>query len=254
MGLKSDELRANTHLASIEQQKISAVNNLTLSRMRLALATGGQPGDEADVAEEAQLKPPARDLAAFIETAQAERRDLMAAERGRDQADAELARARSRFLPTVAAFGSWQMNDRDTPFGRDHDSWTAGVALRWNIFDGFRNWHGAAKAQSLRSAASEMLEQTRKEVGFQVHEAWLRRIESVKRREVAASSVAAAEEAVRLLSKRFENSLANMVELLDAQSALNQARANLVDSDANVILATGGLYQAAGIFLKEMGQ
>jgi len=43
-----------------------------------------------------------------------------------------------------------------------------------------------------------------------------------------------------------------MVELLDAQSALNQARANLVESDANLMLATGRLYHAAGIFLKEV--
>jgi len=43
-----------------------------------------------------------------------------------------------------------------------------------------------------------------------------------------------------------------MVELLDAQNALNQARANLVESEANLMLAAGRLYQVAGIFLKEV--
>jgi outer membrane protein TolC len=252
LGLKSDELRATTQLAAMEQQNISAANNLTLARMQLALATGGQPGDELDVAESVQLKRPERELAGLIGLAQQERSDLRASERGKEQADAALLQARSGFLPAVGAIGAWQMNDKNSPFGRDHDAWMVGVSLRWNIFDGFRTWHGSGQAQASRSAANELLEQTRKEVSYQVYEAWLRRIEAEKRREVASSAVAAADEATRLLAKRFDNALASMVELLDAQSALNQARANLVESDANLMLATGRLYHSAGIFQKEV--
>jgi outer membrane protein TolC len=252
LGLKSDELRAATHLAGMEQQKISAANNLTLVRMQLALATGGQPGDEIDAGEPVQLKRPDQELNGLINLARQERRDLHAAERGKEQADAALLQVKAGFLPVVGAFGSWQMNDKATPFGRDHDSWMAGVSLRWNLFDGFRTCYGTAQTQATQSAATERLEQTRKEVSYQVHEAWLRRIEAEKRREVAGSAVDAADETVRLLAKRFDNALASMVELLDAQSALNQARANLVESEANVMLAAGRLYQVAGIFLKEV--
>ncbi|SJZ35484.1 Outer membrane protein TolC [Trichlorobacter thiogenes] len=252
LGLKSDELRAATQLAAMEQQNISAANNLTLARMQLALATGGQPGDELDAAEAVQLKRPEQELAGLIGLAQQERRDLRASERGKEQADAALLQARSGFLPAVGAVGAWQMNDKNSPFSRDHDAWMVGVSLRWNVFDGFRTWYGSGQAQASRSAANELLEQTRKEVSYQVHEAWLRRVEADKRREVASSAVAAADEATRLLAKRFDNALATMVELLDAQSALNQARANLVESDANLMLATGRLYHAAGIFLKEV--
>lgn len=82
LGLKSDELRAATQLAAMEQYHISAANNLTLARMRLALATGGQPGDELDVAEPVQLKRSEQELSGLISTAQRERRDLQASERG----------------------------------------------------------------------------------------------------------------------------------------------------------------------------
>lgn len=252
LGLKSDELRAATQLAVMEQQNISAANNLTLARMQLALVTGGQPGDELDVAEPVQLKRPERELSGLIDTAQKERRDLQASERGKEQADAVLLQARAGFLPTAGAVGVWQMNDKNSAFGRDHDAWMIGVSLRWNIFDGFRTWHGSGQAQASRSAAVEKLEQARKNVSYQVYEAWLRRAEAEKRREVASSAVASADETTRLLAKRFENALATMVELLDAQSALNQARANMVESDANLMLATGRLYHVAGIFLKEV--
>jgi hypothetical protein len=45
-----------------------------------------------------------------------------------------------------------------------------------------------------------------------------------------------------------------MAELLDAQSALNQARASLVESEANHALAGGQVYYSSGIFLKEMNK
>jgi outer membrane protein len=252
LGLKSDELRAGTQLATMEQQKISAANNLTLARMQLALATGGQPGDEVEAAEAVKLKLSAQDINSLIGLAQQNRRDLQVAVRGKEQADAALLQAKAGFLPSVGAFGSWQMNDQNTLFGKEHDSWMAGVSLRWNIFDGFRTWHGTGQAKAARSAAVEQLEHARKEISYQVHEAWLRRIEAEKRHEVASSAVAAAEEATRLLSKRFENALASMLELLDAQSALNQARASLVESENNLVLATGRLYHVAGIFMKEV--
>jgi outer membrane protein TolC len=73
-----------------------------------------------------------------------------------------------------------------------------------------------------------------------------------KRREVARHALLDAEETVRLLSRRFENSLATMAELLDAQSALNQTRASLVESEADHALAGGQVYYTSGIFLKEM--
>lgn len=252
LGLKSDELRAATHLATMEQQHISAANNLTLARMRLALATGGEPGDEVDALEAPFLKPPVENVKQLVEIANNRRSDLHASERSRDEAEAMLIQARSGFLPTLGAFGSWQMNDRTTPFGRDHDSWMAGVSLRWNIFDGFRSYHGISQATANRAAAKELLEHSRKEVTYQVYEAWHKRAEAEKRLSVASSSLASADEAFRLLSKRFDNALATIAELLDAQSSLNQSRANLVESEANMMLATGRLHFAAGIFLKEV--
>lgn len=254
LGLKSDELRADTHLSMAEQQAISAANNLTLARMQLSLALGGQSGQQLDTDGAVSMRSPEQHLDSFVQLAQQQRRDLLASERNKDQADAALLQTQARFLPTIGAFGSWQMNDHSQPFGREHDSWVAGISARWNLFDGFRTWHSSSQKRAERSAAAELLAQTRKEVSYQVHEAWLRHQEAEKRLTAARNAVSAAEEATRLLSKRFENALATMLELLDAQSALNQARASLVESDTALTLATGRVYYAAGTFLKEVQQ
>lgn len=252
LGLASDELRAATHLATLEQRRISADHTLLLARMQLALATGGSPGDGIDTAETVRLEVPGHSLEYLLSAARSARPDLRVAERERERTEAALSRARSGFLPTVNAFGSWQMHDAATPFGRDNDAWMAGASLRWNLFDGLRTWHGVGQARAERAAAAELLGEREKEVGYQVHEAWLRRIEAEKRSEVARVAVAAAAETVRLLAKRFDNALATMIEVLDAQSALDQARAAAVESEADLHVATGSLYHAAGLFLKEV--
>jgi outer membrane protein TolC len=169
-----------------------------------------------------------------------------------EKSDASYRLARSEYLPTVGAFASYQLNAKDTPFTSDNDAWTAGVSLKWNIFDGFRHYSERQRAVYGQSAAREMLESTTKDVRYQLKESYIRRDEAGKRLEVARNAVQDAEETVRLLMKRYENSLATMAELLDAQTALNQTRANLAETEAGYALAGGRVYYMTGTFVKEM--
>ena len=252
IGLKSDELRARTHLATIESQLITAENNLVLAQMRLALVVGIPNGSRIEPAEPfIGLAVPfqAQELMA---SALENRTDLRLSRAELEKSAAAVKLARSAYLPSAAAFAAYQMNAENTPFGNDNDAWSAGISLKWQIFDGFRRCREQDRATAGRSAAAEMLEQSVKETAYQVQESLLRREEMEKRREVARHALLDAEETVRLLSRRFENSLATMAELLDAQSALNQTRASLVESEANHALAGGQVYYTSGIFLKEM--
>jgi len=252
VGLKSDELRARTHLAALESQLISAKNNLVLAQMRLALVVGIKNSDRVEPAG------PFIDVAGpfqaqeLIASALENRSDLRHARVELDKSAVAVKLARNAYLPSAGAFASYQMNAENTPFGSDNDAWSVGINLKWQVFDGFRRGREQDRATAERSAAAERLANSVKEAAYQVQESLLRREEMEKRRDVARHALLDAEETVRLLSRRFENSLATMAELLDAQSALNQTRASLTESEANHALAGGQVYYAAGIFLKEM--
>ncbi len=252
VGLKSDELRARTFLSEMEQQLISARNALTTARLRLAQVTGGDPGESLDTSEE--IRSPTVVLGAdeLSRLALENRPDLKEAEKTVDKADAGVRLARGSYLPTIYASAAYQMNDRDIPFGRDNDAWMAGINLRWEIFDGMRRSNEVGKARAMRESAAEYRENFRREVLLQVTESGLNRDEAANRLEVARHAVQDAEEGVRLIGKRFEGSLATMVELLDAETALTRSRALVVESESDLALATARLYQAAGIFLKEV--
>ena len=252
VGLKSDELRARTHLAAIESQLITANNNLVLAQMRLALVVGIKSGSRVEPAEAFTGFTGHFQTQELTASALENRNDLRQYRAELEKSAAAVKLARSAYLPSAGAFASYQMNAENTPFGNDNDAWMAGISLKWQIFDGFRRYRERDRATAGRSAAAEMLEHSAKEITYQVQESLLRREEMEKRRDVARHALLDAEETVRLLGRRFENSLATMAELLDAQSALAQTRASLVESEADHALAGGQVYYSSGIFLKEM--
>ena len=251
-GLKSDLLRADTHLATIDQRLLSARNNLTLARLRLGMLIGAPEGEELELLQ----MPPVSDqppvLAALLDDAHQRRLELRRGRTAREQATSAQDAALSAYLPSVAGFAGYQLNDHRNPFHPEHDSWMAGINLRWNLFDGFRREHRIQEARAQQAAAEQSLEQLRRETDLLIRASLLQREESDKRRQSSQTAVAAAEEAVRLLSRRYEHALATLLDLLDTQTALNQARADLADSEAERLLSTARIWQTSGILLQEV--
>jgi len=253
-GLRSDELRARTYLAAIEQNLLADNNTLTLTKMQLENLLGFKEGENIDVDDAVAIVTPEKNRDELVRVALDNRSDLQQTKVGLEKADAEIRRANRSYLPTVTAFASYQLNARDIPFGSDNDSWIAGGALTWQIFDGFSRRSEYGKAVANRSAASELLENKRKDIRYSVRESLLKHDEAVQRLEVARRTVQDAEETVRLITRRYENSLATMFELLDAQTVLNQTRAGLIENEADLALSGGRVYYANGTFLKEMSK
>ena len=252
VGLKSDELRAKTFLSEIEQQQITANNNLLLAKMKLNRATGGDVGELLDIRDGVEVLHPAEDVVALKKLAQQNRIEIKAMEKDVDKAALGVRMARSAYLPSIYADASYQLNARDVPFGKDNDSWFAGASLRWELFDGMRRSGELKKNVAMERAAAEYVDDYRQDVDLQVAESVLRYQEAVKKTEVARNSVIDAEESVRLIEKRFQNSLATMSELLDAQTALNRARANVVEMENQMALSAADIYLATGTFLQEV--
>lgn len=252
VGLKSDELRSRTHLSMVEQQHISIRNNFVLAKMKLALLIGLPESNLYEISgfQENIAIPAMSDT--VISEALDTRVELKQSHVDLGKSDAALKLAKSEYLPTVGAFASYQLNAQDAPFTADNSAWTAGVSLKWQLFDGFRTNSERKRALAGQAAAREMLESATKDVRYQLKESYIRRDEAGKRLEVARHALQDAEETVRLLTKRYENSLATLVELLDAQTALNQSRANLVETEAGYALAGGRVYYVTGTFVKEM--
>lgn len=252
IGLKSDQLRATTALSEAEQRRLTARNDLLLARLRLNLAVGGRAGEALDISETPSVAEPALAQGDLVALAQKSRPDLRVAEKAVEKGEFGVRQAALAYLPTIYAGAAYQVNDRDTPVGFDKDSWSIGVNLRWELFDGRRRAHEKQRAELSWQAAAARLEHERREAAFQVTESVLRRQEAELQLESARAAVKAAQEGARLTTLRFQNGLSSMVELMDAEVALNGSRANLVEVENSFLASTGELYYRAGVFLKEV--
>jgi outer membrane protein TolC len=158
--------------------------------------------------------------------------------------------SKAEWLPRVGLTAHYAWHDEDNPFGSAAESWAVGAGLNWELFDGLRRSSATARATAERQAAAAKLDDARREQEFRLAEARLRTEEARLQRESARAAVVAAEESRRLLQQRFETGLADLADLLAAQTALDRARYDAVNAEGRHLLALGNIQFQAGCFVQ----
>ena len=132
------------------------------------------------------------------------------------------------------------------------------MGLRWNLFDGLQRESNVSKAAFERRKAQEVHRGRMDQASFQVTRAYLGIREAQRRVEIARAAAASAEEGVRKIRSRYENQLGRMIDVLDAQSALNQVRADAVKAENDLRHSRALLLYVTGALLpwaeKEAGR
>jgi len=249
VGQYADTLRARTALSEARQRQNAARKNVSLARraLGLLLATGDSP-DVGDALPELTVK----DLSFYGQTAQ-RRGDLQALAFRAEIAGQGVRAAEAGYFPYIGVGGAYQFNDHNDPLRPEGKSWQVTAFLRWELFDGARRGYERSKARHLESRSREFLSAMQQGVSYRIYEAYLNVEEAGKNMELARETLATAEEGGRLLRLRYENELAPLGELLNAQTVVEQARAGLVDRSTDYRLALFALSFESGTILRDLG-
>ena len=145
------------------------------------------------------------------------------------------------------------MNDHNIPFGSEGQSWQVVASLKWDIFDGTRREHEKKKALAKIAETSEYLDGLKKELSYNVYDAYLGVDEAKKGLELAKFAHRAAEEGRRLVKVRYESSLSAIVDLLDVQMSLDAARADVIEREGAYLTAMANLGFQSGSILTDLG-
>ncbi len=248
-GLFSDVLLARTGLLEAEQGLVSAKKDEAVARRMLGLLLGV----DSEISASESVEPIARKELDYYLSNALNRSDIRSMSKRYENSKNGVDLARSAYFPMLGVGGSYFLNDHESPFGSEGQSWQVSAFLRWNVFDGMLGSHESIKAKHLSNEALSRLEGAKMSAAFNVRRAWLAVDEAASRKELASSALRSAEEGERLIKLRYENSLSPIADLLDAGSSLERARSVLVMSEDALASALLELSLESGTILKDLG-
>lgn len=240
--------------AQVSRQRmllIEARNQRDLAGARLARLIGAdieQPVEAA--ATLAAPGAPPSPLAQLVDQARDGRAERRAIEFRIDAADERVVAASRSLRPTVVVAGGVDLarpNPRIFPRAdRWEESWDASLNVNWPLWDGGRRAADVERAAHRADAAREQLAEFDSLVALEIREHLLA-LDSGRAAVAAASdAIAAAGEAHRVVTARYEAGVAIQAEVLDAELALLQAELDRTRALAGIRLSEAELERARG--------
>lgn len=243
---KDDVLRAESALARVKDSLSQAMSGTALARAAFNVLIG-LPRDEptqpmGSFSEE--LPEVKATLEECIEKALENRAELRATQKRVEMASAGRHAQIGQMLPTIAAVFRYSHNEGST-FQRA-DTYFIGGQLTWTFWEWGATYHKVKSVEADLAKAVEGLGLARDSITLDVTKAYLDLKQARSSIEANRVAIQASEEALRVVTKRYDASTATSVEVLDAQSALTQARAAYEVALYNYYTALANLKRAVG--------
>jgi len=237
--LKSEVLDVEVRLAQAREDLVRARNASTLALRALRNLLGIEDGEFA-VAETAPVvsAPHSGDFT--------HRPELAAARERESAAQAQVRGSKSGYQPRVNAFGSLDY-DYGWVTGGDGKSYTAGVMLQWDLWDGFSTRSKTREAKANLESSREEQRKLRLALDFEVEQARLNLQAANERLAVTSKTVEQAAESASLTRNRFEQGLALSTQLIDSETALVAARVRRAEAESDQRIAVAALRKALAL-------
>jgi TolC family type I secretion outer membrane protein len=260
----ADKLQAQTAYSQATLNRITADGNLKNTKGTLAnilgwdanrnvpleaterLHTSLSPqdkGSDSSHTESEALKIFERDVAALIEEARQRRPDLSAAAAQVKAAEANADAARVADKPSISLAASANQN---SVAGNSSRGSSVGITLSVPIFSGYEPTYRIRAAEAQVEAKNAQLERLRLQVALDVWTAYQNLTTATQSLRSTADLLNSAEQSERVALGRYKAGVGNMLDVLNAQSALASARQQRIQSTFNWNISRATLAQAMG--------
>ena len=249
-----DVLRAQVAVANERPLLIQAKNNYRLSKNNLLnlLGTDLPPTIWEDVPVELsgslEALPYKIDLTEALQQALQKRPELAALRKARALRQEDLITARAGYKPAAQVYGGyeWQSLPYENNLDADLSGWIAGAQVSWNLFDGGLTRGKIIEAQARYDRSQLDIDDSGRQIELDVRTAYSNFIEARELLDSQALVQEQAAEALRLAGARLGSGSGTQLDVLDAQTALTQARATQAQALHDYAAARARLQRALG--------
>lgn len=244
---RDDVLRAEAALERARDGQNQGEAGVMLARAALNVQMGLPPMEPTQPVGDYTSDPPdpGLTLEQCVEKAIRNRAEVRATSKRAEMASAGKHAAIGTMLPTLAAVFRYSHLE-GSKFQRE-DSWFVGGTFTWTFWEWGANWYKVRSAGADVSKAQDGLRLAHDGVVLDVTKSWLDVRTARSSIQANAKAIVASEEALRVVTRKYEASTATSVEVLDAQSALTQAKAAHEVAVFNYWIARANLRRAVGV-------
>ena len=256
MATDADVMKVQVQCSDVKVKQIEAKNAIRLasmalnSLMRTSLATEIMPIDTPAISPNLTwtlLQDNLPRLQSLAMDRRPERKSMLFR---RDMSSAGVAAAKSGWYPQIflaANYDYARPNQRIIPPKDQWDgTWDVGVTFQWNIWDWYATAHQTAQAEALLRQSEAGIVQLEDAVVLDVAQQYYSAQTAREKVEVAFGGMEQAQESYRMTSEKYKNGLTSNTELLDAETALLQAKLTHTQAVVDYALALARLKKAVG--------
>lgn len=244
---KNDRLKANLQTSDVELQLLDAHNNANIANVNMDLMLG--------LPETTTIETDPNYIGALTETqnatyymdqATANRKDMQAYDYQKKAAELGTKAAKAERLPTIALTGGYIAAEVPKILTVTNAA-NIGVGVQYNIDNLWKKNSTLLKAQSKEKQIELTQELLYDQIKLEVNRDFQNSEFAKKRILVYEKAAAQANENYRVVNNKFNNGLATITELLDADTAQIAANVNVINAKADAVLAYRKLLQSAGL-------
>ncbi|WP_102978385.1 TolC family protein [Chryseobacterium scophthalmum] len=243
---RNDRLKANLQTSNIELQLLEAKNNYNIANINMDLLLGLPETTEIEVDqnyvdESDDVKP----VSFYLNEARENRKDLQVLDQQRKAAELGTKSAKAENLPSIAFTGGYVAADIPK-FLTIYNAVNVGVGISYNLSNLWKENSSLkqSKAREMQlSATNELLNDN---IKLDVNREYQNSDYSKKRITVFEKAAVQANENYRITKNKYDNGLATMTELLDADAAQIAANVGVINAKADAALAYRKLLQTTG--------
>ncbi|RKX28246.1 MAG: hypothetical protein DRP47_04845 [Candidatus Zixiibacteriota bacterium] len=246
----SDVLKQKVQFGNDRLTLLTAENDVTSSRAKLAYTVGLDPNGDYEFSGEYTVREYSGSLQEAMAYGMEHKPSLLSARKSVDASQHALRSRKAAYLPTISGNASLQYSDgtlTDTAtYNSSYRSTTFGFNINLPIFDGFNREYNLTRAKINLNNARAGLADERNFACQRIKTAYLD-IERLKeKKKVSQETVEAANEDLKITQEKYNLGAATILDLLDAQVSLKQAQVLLIQADFDLNLAIAELENAMG--------
>jgi outer membrane protein TolC len=238
--------QAQSRLANAQSSLAQAQSNSAVALANLRAAIGWldptrAPEVDPNWPEPADQEPPA--LPELVKQARAQRPEIIAADKQIQASEYSVDAAHAERRPVLSAQASSQWAPHTDNWSPD-PTWSAGLTLSWQVFDGFRSRGDVRVANANLTSAKASRDALLVSLTSALEASRAQIIANRANVQASTEAVAAAQAELKLANARYANGLGSQIELADAQTAVTTAEGNLVQAQWQLANAWAGLERA----------